>query len=74
MKNLSLVAIGLAASVLHGWAQVPDALAPSSVTPKPVEHPAVPTPATEHPKSPRPNPAGDKPIIADKPTLAITAS
>jgi hemolysin activation/secretion protein len=32
----------------------------------------VPTAATEHPKSPRPNPAGDKPIIADKPTLAIT--
>jgi len=72
MKSLSLVAIGFAASVLCGWSQAPDALAPSSVTPKPVEHPAVPSPAAVLPKSPRPNPQGDKPIIADKPTLAIT--
>jgi hemolysin activation/secretion protein len=72
MKSLSLIAIGLVASAFYGRAQ--DSLAPSAVTPKQPESAVSTQPrqGQQHFKSPRPNPAGDKPIIADKPDLRIT--
>ncbi len=72
MKKALLAAIGLAACALYGLAQAPDTLAPSSVSPKQVEQQPIQAPVVEGPRSPRPNPAGGQPIIADKPTLAIT--
>jgi len=72
MKSLSLVAIGLVASALYGRAQAVNSLTPSSVTPKQPEPVAAPPAPGQPLKSPRPNPAGDKPIIADKPDLRIT--
>jgi hemolysin activation/secretion protein len=71
MKRLSLIGIGIAASALCALGQAPDPFAPSSVTPKEVERSPGGGIAIQRPKSPR-TPAGDKPISADKPDLAIT--
>ena len=73
MKRSLLAAVGMTVCVMSALAQAPNALAPSSVTPKTIPPEATPQPKLEVPRSPRPNPAGDKPIIADKPTLAISA-
>ena len=68
-----LVMLTQLASGVCGWAQGVDARAPSAVTPKSVERPSTtPTISTAGPRSPRPA-EGDKPIMPDKPTLAIHA-
>lgn len=72
--RLVLVMLSVFVSGTSGWAQGVDARAPSSVTPKSIERrsSATPTITTAGPKSPR-SPDGDKPLMPEKPTLAIRA-
>jgi hemolysin activation/secretion protein len=73
MKRTFLAVAGIAAPLVCGLAQGVDSLAPSSVTPKPVESkPAPPAAAAEPLRSPR-NPEGDRPINPDQPDLKIKA-
>src|SRR5437870_7278821 len=72
MNRLALIVVSLMATGLGARSEAVDALAPPAVTPKEVERPYVPRTPYERPKSPRPDPDGDKPIIADKPNLTIT--
>jgi hemolysin activation/secretion protein len=75
MKKLFLAASCLALSILCGLAQGVSPMAPSSVTPKPVEPenpPATSPISVQQPKSPR-SPEGDKPINPEQPNLKITA-
>src|SRR4051812_27207934 len=70
MKRLVWVVSSLLASGLCGWSQGVEPLAPSSVTPKPVEsRPGAPS-TPELPRSPR-SPDGDKPLIPTNPMLTI---
>ena len=75
MKKLLLGMSCLGLSMCCAMAQGVNSMAPSSVTPKPVEpESAAPqnTISTEQPKSPR-SPEGNKPINPDEPNLKIAA-
>jgi hemolysin activation/secretion protein len=81
MNRLTLLVCILAASLGRTFGQGVEPLAPSAVTPKPVEEPtisyepydphakAAPPPKLKSPRSPE----GDKPLNPDKPDLAIQA-
>src|ERR1051325_11474802 len=70
MKRLALVVGSLLTSGLCGWSQGVEPLAPSAVSPKPVETRPAKSRTPETPKSPR-SPEGDKPLIPTNPTLSI---
>ena len=75
MKKLFWGTSCLVLSLCCGFAQGVTPLAPSSVTPKPVQPEAAApksTSATEAPRSPR-SPEGNAPINPDQPNLKITA-
>ncbi len=73
MTRVSLLVSSFMACASCALAQAVDSLAPSSITPKPLEKRSVPAIVTHEPRSPRPNPEGDKPLLAEKPDLKITA-
>src|SRR5712671_3766807 len=70
MKRVPLVMVGWLACGLCALGQGVNPLAPSSVTPKPVERPAGATGTIKRQSSPR-TADGDKPLNPAKPTLTI---